>query len=86
MSRYPFPSRIAVVPMAHANSDCCESSGARPSVVRVPAELRKASRLVETAAYDTAGENCPTVVSRLMLIAAELERIADKLDRVDRDE
>lgn len=52
--------------------------GQAPVAPRPPAHLglRRAAELVEGAAYDLAGKESPVFISRLIEIAAELERHA----------
>ena len=42
--------------------------------------LRRAAEIVEKAAYDAAGTQQPSWVSQLIIIAAELERLAQVSD------
>ena len=45
------------------------------------AKLRQAAKLVETTAYAAAGEHPTSVVSQLIMAAANLERLAQTLER-----
>ncbi len=61
-------------------------SGA-PAVPRPPGHLglRRAAEIVEGAAYDLAGKETPIFISRLIEIAAELERHARAGQKPDGD-
>jgi hypothetical protein len=52
------------------------SATSAPAVPRPPGHLglRRAGEIVEGAAYDLAGKESPVFISRLIEIAAELER------------
>ena len=63
-------------------------SEGRPSgaVVQSPADqaiakLRLAAQLVETAAFDQAGEQQASVIAKLIMISADLERLSQVLSR-----
>ncbi len=43
--------------------------------------LRQAAKLVESTAYDSAGDHPTSVVSQLIMAAANLERLAQALER-----
>jgi len=56
-----------------------------PAVPRPPGHLslRRAAEMVEGAAYDLAGRESPVFISRLIEIAAELERHARSRNGAD---
>lgn len=43
--------------------------------------LRHAAKIIEKAAYDAAGAQQPAVISQLIIIAAELERLAQVIEK-----
>lgn len=45
-----------------------------------PSNLRQAAKLVETTAYASAGDHPTSVVSQLIMAAANLERLAQTLE------
>lgn len=59
-----------------------ESGAAAPSDANhTSAVLRRASKLVEHTAYDAAGSQPSTVISQLIIISADLERLAQLISR-----
>ena len=51
---------------------------------RAASKLRLAAELVESTAFDEAGEQSAAVISQLIMVAAELERLAQIIERSDR--
>ena len=52
--------------------------------MRAANKLRLAAEVVESTAYEQAGEQSAAVVSQLIMVAAELERLAQTIERSDR--
>ena len=52
-----------------------------PALARAELRLAEAAHLVEAVAYDLAGEISTDRVARLMLLAADIERLAATLGR-----
>ena len=52
--------------------------------MRAPGKLRLAAEVVESTAFDEAGEQSAAVISQLIMVAAELERLAQIIERSDR--
>lgn len=67
-------------------ADAGKSKGANVSTIPESTEqtLRRAAKTVERAAFDAAGEQSPSMVSQLIMIAAELERLAQVAARQNR--
>lgn len=48
-------------------------------------KLRLAAQLVENAAFDQAGEQQPSVIAKLIMISADLERLSQLISRPEVD-
>jgi hypothetical protein len=66
----PFPSRKPA-----------QAEAPNPALARAEVQLAEAAHLVETVAYDLAGKISTDRVVRLMLLAADIERMAHALGR-----
>lgn len=56
-------------------------AASNPVLARAEVQLTEAANMIETVAYDLAGEVSTDRVARLMLMAADVERLADTLAR-----
>lgn len=58
-----------------------DASDARAAInAQQAAEMRKAAKMIETSAYELAGLQPGNLIGRLIIIAADIERIAQSVE------
>lgn len=79
------PSFRRVIQITYAASDVPSGANVpeRPSAAAV--SLREAAKIVEGVAYSEAGEQPSSVVSQLIMLAADLERLSQVIERSAKD-
>ncbi|ABG33420.1 hypothetical protein CEP88_09105 [Roseobacter denitrificans] len=70
-----------IVQMVFCTADSVTGANIPEAPDEGPAKLRQAAKLVESTAYASAGEHPTSVVSQLIMAAANLERLAQFLER-----
>jgi hypothetical protein len=71
------PSKSAIIMFSACDS--CHGTNVPATPPPGVAALLRAAQIVETAAYDVAGDHPAAVVSQLIMISAELDRLAGVL-------